>query len=205
MSVRMSLVAAFAATVVGCADDAADSTALDDGTYVIRTTDRSVWAAVEVRGDSAIAFVCGRDETLTTATRWMTGSVDGTSFSLREGDWTLNLEAASDSLSGRLEGPAFDDAIAGGGIDRGSPPETPAGLFTNIVDGCRAGLIVDSSGQARGAYCDEFGFLSQVTPVRPLTQNTWQVEALGADGDTVSFEVEGVELTEIQAEISATR
>lgn len=200
MSLRWLALLLATSTTIGCG-----STEVEDGTYVARLSNSDAWVSVVVEGDVAIAYSCGGAESLEEQTRWMAGTVDGTAVTLDADGWTLDLEEEAGRLTGALAGPAGERfSVETEAVFEGERPESLRGLFTAVVDGCRAGVIIDDDGGVRGAFCTETGFLSQVTPVMPVQQTAdgIPVEAPGPDG-VRSFAVQPVDVAAVRAEVGA--
>ncbi|MEM1032138.1 MAG: hypothetical protein AAF928_10450 [Myxococcota bacterium] len=183
------------------------SSEVDSGTYVARLSAPDAWVAVAIEDDRAVAYTCGAGPDLTEQTRWMAGTVsDGRVVATRDG-WRIDLETSDDeTLTGSLTAPDGDTASVAaevlpppGGVDG------LRGLLTSVVDGCRAGVIIDADGSARGAFCTELGFLSQVTPVMPVQDavDVLAVEALAPEGGPVSFSVTPVDIPALHRELDA--
>lgn len=180
-------------------------TDLEDGTYVARLSTSDAWVSVVVEGDVAIAYSCGGAESLEEQTRWMAGTVDGSRVTLDGEGWTLDLEEDAGRLTGALAGPASERfSVDAEAVFEGERPDSLRGLFTAVVDGCRAGVIIDEDGGVRGAFCTEAGFLSQVTPVMPVQQTAdgIPVEAPGPNG-VRTFAVQPVDVAAVRAEVGA--
>jgi hypothetical protein len=166
---RATKLALAALACAGCSDT-------PEGTWVTKLAD--AWVGVKVEGEDAAAYVCGSGETLTTHTRWMHAAVDGDDVTFERDGWRLEVTVEVAAVKGELFAP--DGAIhpVEAHLARDNQLE---GLYTAIDAGCRAGLILVSSGDAdtQGAWCDGFGHLAQVTPVMPveLTPNGIAVTA----------------------------
>jgi hypothetical protein len=201
MRVRRETLCAVAVVLMGCGGGE-----VDDGTYVARLSTSDAWVSVEVRDQSAVAYVCGGSQSLETETRWMHGTANGDELRFERDGWVLELREEGEILAGVLVDPdggrttvdadALDDSV--------TPDERLTGLFTAVVDGCRSGVIIDRNGDAQGAFCTELGFMSQVTPVQPVvrTPDGIAVEAQGPEG-LRSFFVNAVDLPSVLAELEA--
>jgi hypothetical protein len=142
------------------------------GAFVGEVEGTSLMIGVVRDGDSLAAYVCGHADTLTTHTRWFSGSLgsDGETFTLQTDDWQLTGSLDEGGIQGALIEPggvstALSLAAAG--------PDTLSGLYSVMDSGCRAGLIVVDSGASsalltQGAWCDGAGLVKQVTPMMPV-------------------------------------
>jgi len=200
MSLRAVAFLVAASATMGCS-----SAEVEEGTYVARLTGSDAWVSVVIEGEAAVAYSCGGAESLEQQTRWMAGTVDGAAIALAGEGWALELEEDEGLLSGALEGPGGERfSVDTDAVFEGDRPEDLRGLFTAVVDGCRAGVIIDEDGAVRGAFCTEAGFLSQVTPVMPVQQTPdgIPVEAEGPTG-VRSFAVRPVDVAAVHAEVAA--
>ena len=146
-------------------------------------------AMVGLVRDGAVlsAYVCGREDTLATHTRWFHGALneDGGTFALQADSWTLSGTFEGDALSGTLDAP--DDSSSTVLLEMAAA-DTLGGLYSVVDSECRAGLIVIDAETAgtlvtQGAWCDGSGLVMQVTPMMPvvLTGEGIQVSVDGAD------------------------
>lgn len=167
------------------------------GTFIDRLPGVDPWLAVTIEGDQAAAFVCGGPETLSTHTRWMTAALDGDHMRFEEDGWVLDLSATDDTLAGSLVDPQGVTLT----VSALRPEEPIAGLFTAVDSGCRAGVIVATGEKAQGAWCDDLGNLSQVTPLMPLAQGPDGIEVVAVDapGGARNFFVHPASVAEIVA------
>lgn len=189
-----------AGATMGCGGAGAE-----DGTYVARLSGSDAWVSVVVEGDAAIAYSCGGAESLDRQTRWLAGTVDGGRITLAADGWSVELEEDDGILTGALAGPDGERfSVDADAVFEGDRPQGLSGLFSAVVDGCRAGVIIDEDGAVRGAFCTEAGFRSQVTPVMPVRQTPEgiAVEAPGPDG-VRTFAVQPVDVAAVRAELGA--
>jgi len=152
-----------------------------------------------VQGATAVeAYVCGKDATLDSHTRWFRGARqegEGGRLALRAGAWTLRVEPMADGLEGELESP--EGVIQAWGATRvAEPGASEIGLYDAQLDGCRTGVIVwqaqpGAACLAQGSYCDGMGHRSQVTPVLCEGDQPVRVRAT-RDGAPLELTVERV-------------
>jgi hypothetical protein len=192
------LLLGLAGLVVGC------TSTMPEGTWVGRNVEDDAWLAVKVQEDSAVVYVCGGDHTLATHTRWLAGHAESSTSFEREG-WAVDLEIDEDETTGTLSHDGIETAFTATRIPVGGL----AGLFTQVTDGCRTGVIVasgDSAGvDAQGAFCagvNGQNELAQVTPMIPVQQTAdgLGVIAATASGDVELF-VHELDAVEVAAEI----
>lgn len=155
-----------------------------------RIPEADVWMAVKVEGEDASAFVCGGTNNLGSHTRWMYAEPDGDEASFEQDGVSLDVTLAVSQVTGTLN--AHGQSVP---VDLHlAVTKDLEGVYGAIDAGCRAGLIIvtpTDGGQqfARGAWCDDFGHFSQVTPVEPvaLTPNGIEVSADTALGIRTFF------------------
>jgi hypothetical protein len=200
------LIAALCASLsAGCAHDspspdgaAAPDAARDSDTFVGALDGSDVRIAL-VQGATTIeAYVCGKDETLQTHTRWFRGTAsqrDAAGLALRAGTWTLRMEPIGEDLRGELESP--EGVIESWGATRvAALGADEVGLYDAALDGCRTGVIVwqaepGAACLAQGSYCDGMGQRSQVTPVLCEGDQPLRVRAT-RNGEPLELTVERV-------------
>jgi hypothetical protein len=133
-------------------------------------------------GDQLAAYVCGREDTLASHTRWFNGAlendgdtfnldVDEATFTLNGDDWSLSGAITADGVSGTLVDP---DGTSSSFVLEVAAAGSLSGLYSVLDGDCRSGLIVSDPGATgtlitQGAWCDGSGLIKQVTPMSPVT------------------------------------
>lgn len=169
MSRTLILVASLFFACLGC-------TGAPEGTWSAALATTDAWVGVTVLDDDAVAYVCGAGDTLGSHTRWMYVEADGADLVFERDGWRLEVKVQTEQVKGQLLAPdGTAHALALQPRDGQPRVSDIAGLYTALDAGCRAGLIIASSTaegevSARGAWCDSFGFVAQVTPVSPVRE-----------------------------------
>jgi hypothetical protein len=180
-----------AAVLVGCAAQtdapaATQVTVPETDTYIGALDDGNARIAIVRSGSKFNAYVCGKDNTITSHTRWFSGSLDQTDAGEISGEhWTLRVVASDTSLHGELVSPSGEpeawtaDAIA-------HDASSEVGLYDAREGGCRSGVIVwkaiaGPDCKAQGAWCDGSGFRGQVTPLLCTANEPLRVQGLRDD------------------------
>jgi hypothetical protein len=149
-----------------------------EGTWVARVEGADAWLAVKVEGDHASAFVCGGATTLEANTRWLYAEADGEDLSFAQDDVSLDVTVEPASVTGDL-------VLHGTSVPINAHlavAKDLEGVYAVLDAGCLAGLIIVAPTEeqpkvARGAWCDNLGHFSQVTPVEPVALTPRGIEA----------------------------
>jgi hypothetical protein len=162
------------ASAAGCGGESVDPVRAEPMTVVGRVQDTDVAIAVVSDGYGSVAYLCGGPETLQPWTRWLTGD-DGVLEDTEGEGWRVEL--ADDGVSGWARPPG-----QGARPWQASEATGDAGLYTTVDAGCRTGVVVDAAHSAQGVWCNDQGYLEQVTPVTPISEAGFLVEVQLSSG-----------------------
>jgi len=166
------LVLLAAATLLACdsgTDEAQTGEVATTTTFIGDVDETTAMVGLIQDGDQVSAYVCGREDTLQTHTRWFHGTLseDGISVSMEAEGWHLEGALTAEVFDGVLSDP--DGEPASISIDASSA-DAMTGLYSVLDAGCRAGLLVLEADTlvTQGAWCDGDGLVKQVTPMMPV-------------------------------------
>lgn len=183
MMARLALVAIMAAMIVATAACGGEEPAPEgplEGVWVGRLLGEGIWSGVVVRDGEAAVFLCGDGDKLETHSRWMRG---------QPADRVVDVAADGFALTADLSGePALEMTEPDGTVHiefdlQLAPPDELTGVYTSFDSGCQDGVIVFSSNadgsqvNTLGAWCDDQGNFSRVTPILPwIFESSLQAE-----------------------------
>lgn len=175
---RLAFMAMTVALLIATAACGSEETAPEgplEGVWVGRLLGEGVWSGVVVRDGEAAVFLCGDGDKLETHSRWMRGQPADRVIEVNGGDFAVTADFTGD--------PAMEMTEPDGTVHiefnmQLAPPEELTGVYMAFDSGCQDGVIVFSSNadgtdvNALGAWCDDKGNFSRVTPILPWIQET---------------------------------
>ena len=106
------------------------------------------------------------------------------------------IDLEEDSATGHLISSTGDTLAFGAET---VPADGVQGLFSAVFDGCRVGFIAVDRGsdtKTQGAWCDERGFVAEVTPVTPISLTSEGIAVTASSsGEQYDFFVEPINTT----------
>jgi hypothetical protein len=169
------LIAMVAWLLVACADSTQgldEGQATEAGIFIGDVAGTTAMVGLVHNDDTLAAYVCGREDTLASYTRWFNGSLDddGATFTLDSDGWSLSGSLEASGVEATLVDP--DGASASLSLVAAAT-DSLSGLYSVLDGDCRAGLIVSDPGTStaiitQGAWCDGDGVVKQVTPMMPV-------------------------------------
>jgi hypothetical protein len=140
--------------------------------YIGKLVDTDAVIAISASGNDVVAYICGGATTFATTTRWFPHTEwasDQPTLRMSSDGWTLDLVRDAQGISGSAsDGTGKRYAITA----HPTRPETMAGLYAVVDEGCRTGVVVmqdraEDAPTFQGTWCNNKGAFEQVTPVRP--------------------------------------
>jgi len=202
MTQRIVLVAMMV-LVAACGGEEEESEEPLQGVWVARLTGQGVWSGVVVQDGEAAVFLCGDGDKLESHTRWMRGQPSGEVVDVGADGFQLTADLGASSPTMTLVEP---DGTTSAGFDiHQAQPDDLSGVYMAFDAGCSDGVIVFSSNadgsqvDALGAWCDDLGHFSRVTPILPWSlDQSLQAEVMDPAVGTKTIVVEPAVPTAIQ-------
>lgn len=165
-----AMMAALTVVTAACGNAEEDPEGPLQGVWVGRLVGEGLWTGVVARDGEAAVFLCGDGDKLETHSRWMRGQPEGRALDVSADGFAVSVDFSGEPAMQVIEPdgtvhPELSLELA--------PPEELAGVYMAFDSGCQDGVIVFSSNadgtevNALGAWCDDQGNFSRVTPILP--------------------------------------